>query len=377
MKIDSIKDWKSCLQQVIATKALDSFGVQMNGKDIHVMHFKKKSQSKGFSPLTLEKIVDITKQLQSGKKIKDVSLGLVIGKVSFIKETEGKEIESLEYSLLTRFLAIWNRFCNLLNRGEFKTGGEIAQAYARHLLTFDQFPSSITQNIQECIKNPQAKVVTWKEASKVHKQLLQAAGKKATKKQAVFMKFLGVWLLTGKSILESIALGKSSLGVEVLGKSSSGSDFVGIKPLKKKQGTHLGKLLNFAKKNEWKHLQTHTMHPDSGFDWWMFPIDHSSSGYGTQYQLSHRDIETLKKDARFIKNYRKGVILVTKSWGWDLESNKDITNSLQYWTNYQVRLGKMAYSLTLFDQKDLLTSLRDFVQTKNIDLEAWIKPYLA
>lgn len=363
MKINSLKDWKACLQQVAVKKESGSFLAKINGKTIDAVHLKKGAHLDGFIPLTLEKIVGITKQLSSSAKDhKDAALGLAIGRLAFLQETESKGMSSDEPSLLMILCAIWNRCCNLIIHGEFKTGSEIAQDYARHLLTFDQFPSFIKSNIEECIKDPNARVIPWKAETDTHKQLMQAVQTKAHTKKEAFIKFLGVWLLTGYALNESIALANSNI-----------SDFVGIKALKQKQQSHLAKLTAFAKKNEWKHLQTHTAHPDSGFDWWMFPINRSSNGYGTQYQLSSSDINALKKDAQFMKNYRKGVILVTKSWGWDLEKDKNISDSKKYWTNYQVRLGKMAHSLVLFDQKDLLKSLSHFIKSKKIDLEPWIK----
>ncbi len=147
-----------------------------------------------------------------------------------------------------------------------------------------------------------------------------------------------------------------------------------LRHLKEKQADHLVKL----KKLPWQHLQTHTTHPDSGFDWWMFPIDRPSAGQGDKYQVSKTDIAVLKEDSEFIKSYREGVILVAKSWGWDLEVDRDVSNGEQKWTNYQVRLGKMLHSLILFGQDDLHESLVKCIDCAGLrpSLAPWIQKYL-
>ena len=156
------------------------------------------------------------------------------------------------------------------------------------------------------------------------------------------------------------------------------SGFIGIEGLKNKQADHLQKLQALANTNQWQHLREHSTHPDSGFDWWMFPTDRASAGQGDLYKLHQTDVQALKKDPVFIANYRQGVELILLSWGWDASQNKDVSNTKQHWTNYQVRLGKMAHSLSLFQQTDLLASLKQFCHTKNIfpQLEQWIKNYL-
>ncbi len=159
---------------------------------------------------------------------------------------------------------------------------------------------------------------------------------------------------------------------------SSASQFIGIEGLKRQQREHLNRLQTLAQRGEWQHLQTHTTHPDSGFDWWMFPIDRPSAGYGNYYQVSLQDVVRLKQDPEFMRNYREGVVLVAKSWGWDLENRQDLTSNIQRWTDYQVRLGKMLHSLQLFDQFDLRGSLIYFIDHANIrlTLDNWIQRLL-
>jgi len=150
------------------------------------------------------------------------------------------------------------------------------------------------------------------------------------------------------------------------------------KALKIKQKDHLSKLQTLADQGEWQALQEHTDHPDSAFDWWMFPIDRGSASFGQKYQLTKDDVEALKQDPEFIQSYRRGIILVAKSWGWDLENKLDVTNRRQHWTGYQVRLGKMIHSMRLFNQDDLLHNLINFIDQKGLhpSLESWIQKML-
>ena len=158
----------------------------------------------------------------------------------------------------------------------------------------------------------------------------------------------------------------------------SPKNFVGLAVLKKRQKEHLHTLQEWANQGQWQHLQTHTSHPDSGFDWWMFPVNRASASYGDAYHIGLDDVEILKKDPEFMQNYRDGVVLVAESWGWDLISHKDVSDEKKYWANYPVRLGKMLQSLTVFQQKDLRDSLIQCVQKANIlsTLEEWILLYL-
>jgi hypothetical protein len=110
----------------------------------------------------------------------------------------------------------------------------------------------------------------------------------------------------------------------------------------------------------------------------MFPIDRASAGYGDRYRVNKNDIDMLMGDPVFMKNYREGVCLVAKSWGWDLAQRKDVATEVQKWMNYQVRLGKMLDSLRLFRQDDLRIVITDFIDRKNIkpSLEPWIQQLL-
>jgi hypothetical protein len=149
---------------------------------------------------------------------------------------------------------------------------------------------------------------------------------------------------------------------------SQPAGFIGIKELKKKQAEHLVKLQKLASEDAWEHLREHTLHPDSGFDWWMFPINRSSASYGDKYKLEQKDIIALKADPEFMDHYREGVKLVLLSWGWDASSDCLVENDKQRWTHYQIRLNKMLLSLSLFDEKELLVSAKKFSNVKGITI---------
>ncbi len=155
------------------------------------------------------------------------------------------------------------------------------------------------------------------------------------------------------------------------------SHFIGTKGLKQQQQDHLNRLQTFATKREWEHLQQHTTHLDSGFDWWMFPINEGSAGYTNYYNVSPEDVTSLRRDTVFMNHYREGVILVTKSWGWDLEKGKALTSDdKQRWTRYEVRLKKMLQSLELFDEKVLHDQLINFIESQKITLGPWLTPWI-
>jgi hypothetical protein len=132
-----------------------------------------------------------------------------------------------------------------------------------------------------------------------------------------------------------------------------------------------------AAENQWK--QIHSAH----YDWWMFPIDNKSGGKKNDYTVSADDINELKKDLQFMKNYQRGVELVVRAWGWELLDEKFVENrnAQQKWTRWDVRLGKMAESLKLFEQDEYHKKLGIFAQKaileNSYNLESWVLTHLA
>ncbi|MBS0648641.1 MAG: hypothetical protein JSS10_05390 [Verrucomicrobia bacterium] len=141
-----------------------------------------------------------------------------------------------------------------------------------------------------------------------------------------------------------------------------------LEHLKQKQKECLAQLETLAQAGDWDNLRYHR---DFGFDWWMFPI-HRPSSKGFKYSVTLDDVAELKKDAEFMQNYRKGVVLVAKSWGWDLEKRQDISDDKQNWSGYEIRLWKMHNSLKIFDQQDLYENLNYFMSSQKIQTSwAW------
>jgi hypothetical protein len=158
--------------------------------------------------------------------------------------------------------------------------------------------------------------------------------------------------------------------------NDSNMDFIGCEQLKLQQQTHLAKLQILAQNNQWQHIQKHTNHPDSAFDWWMFPTTWESSSYKKKYQLTPDALKSLQQDDQFMQNFEEGVKLVAKSWGWDIDKKQKIVADDLKWVGYNIRLEKMIHSAYLFQKKDLLDSLKLFIAVNSIHLSDWVKPYL-
>ena len=146
------------------------------------------------------------------------------------------------------------------------------------------------------------------------------------------------------------------------------------KTIKDKQAEQLKQFEAWAAKNDWQ-----TFHA-SHYDWWMFPITRDSQGQGNTYTLDAESTRLLKNDPEFMQNFRRGVELVARSWGWEVKNSQltDHPTADQKWANWPVRLGKMADSMKLFDQKDDLESMKNYAiqHTPYQSFEGWIKKAL-
>lgn len=131
-----------------------------------------------------------------------------------------------------------------------------------------------------------------------------------------------------------------------------------IRDIKEHHARQLAQFEMWAKNQEWSKI--HQAH----YDWWMFPVDRPSRGHGDRFALSQEEIEVMKKDPDFMRDYRRGVVLVVKAWGWDLEKDQAIVNPQysqgQKWNGYGVRLAKMSDSVRLFGEWGLHTKLKKF-----------------
>ena len=133
-------------------------------------------------------------------------------------------------------------------------------------------------------------------------------------------------------------------------------DSAKVDRIKNKQAEQLHLFETWARAGQWQNI--HNAH----YDWWMFPVNRPSAGYGETYSVGKGEIQALKTDAAFMDNYRRGVVLVVNAWGWDLDQDQPVkpSSDAQCWTGYGVRLAKMSDSLQLFDEKKLHQKLKRF-----------------
>ncbi|XWN35430.1 MAG: hypothetical protein ROO73_01405 [Roseivirga sp.] len=123
----------------------------------------------------------------------------------------------------------------------------------------------------------------------------------------------------------------------------------------------------------------------SHYGWWMFPIDRVTKDGGYRYAVFKEDIEALKADEAWLRDYRLAVILLMYSWGWDIKGCQCCANPgpEQQWRHWDIRLDKLTNSLILFEQWDLYESLMAYVKTlhdQGVHLEErllrYFPPYL-
>jgi len=133
------------------------------------------------------------------------------------------------------------------------------------------------------------------------------------------------------------------------------SEFIGLEALKVAQANQLKKLEEWVLNNDWQKFQV------SHFDWWMFPFSKPSQ-YGFAYTVYESEIQTLKQDPEFIKNYLRGVELVLLSWGWDLYKEEMVPEPAlnQEWHNWPIRLYKCGMSLQEFGFETEFNSVRKY-----------------
>jgi hypothetical protein len=136
-------------------------------------------------------------------------------------------------------------------------------------------------------------------------------------------------------------------------KYNTDPSFVGIENLKKIHNAQIAEFEKWASKDDW--IRFHYSH----YDWWIFPINRSSS-YGLKWTVYEGEIAELKKDSSFLDKYLKGIQLVSASWGWDVFSKSYIPDPKmgQSWHDWSVRLFKAALSVKLFSYEVVFESLK-------------------
>jgi len=132
-------------------------------------------------------------------------------------------------------------------------------------------------------------------------------------------------------------------------------DFVGITRLKADQKRQLEDFERWAANGQWGQIY------DSHYDWWMFPVSAPSSG-GLMWTVYAGDIAELKEDGAYVRDYLRGVELLTASWGWDLGAQDYLPDPGpdQKWQNWPVRLYKAAASVQAFGFDAPLASLKKY-----------------
>jgi len=140
-------------------------------------------------------------------------------------------------------------------------------------------------------------------------------------------------------------------------KRNTNPEFVGLQRIKDKQREQLELFEEWASKNQWINFH------ESHYDWWMFPIDDPSS-YGYAWTVYEGDVQELKKDGNYIRNYLRGAELLALSWGWDLAKREHIPNPMpdQRWQNWPIRLYKASKSLKLFGFEEQFESMRMYAR---------------
>lgn len=153
---------------------------------------------------------------------------------------------------------------------------------------------------------------------------------------------------------------------------ATAADMQKVQVVKKRHKEQLESFEKWAKNGQWEMFH----HQHSHYDWWMFPINRSSAGQGTKYTVHKAEIETLKNDPEFMRDYLRGAELVAKSWGWDIKAGAPVAMPMpaQHWEDWPVRLGKMADSLRLFGQENYRHNMKSFaLQRLNVhSLEPWV-----
>jgi hypothetical protein len=131
--------------------------------------------------------------------------------------------------------------------------------------------------------------------------------------------------------------------------------FVGYEVLKSRQREQLDSFEAWAINNLWGSF--HVNH----YDWWMFPIDEPSR-FGYAWTVYEGDVVELMNDEAYIRNYLRGVELLSLSWGWDLYNRNYIAGPQgdQSWQGWPIRLYKASKSLKLFGFDHLFESLRTY-----------------
>lgn len=139
--------------------------------------------------------------------------------------------------------------------------------------------------------------------------------------------------------------------------------FVGTDNLVAEQANQVRKFKTWAGGGNWAEF--HRQH----FDWWTFPIDRGSSGYGFKYDISGQPLEDLKNNPEYLESLKTAAELYLKSMAWDMKKrdwiqNPDFNAGQDPTSNINgARLFKIARSMQLHKLNDEFDSTRAMAQS--------------
>lgn len=122
------------------------------------------------------------------------------------------------------------------------------------------------------------------------------------------------------------------------------------------QALELAKHRQLADSGQWRKI--HNDH----YDWWMFPIDRGSIGYGEKYNIAGKPLKRLKRNRRFLKNVAEAIKINALALGWDIETSNYIEDinwdaGQDPWLAYPTRIWKMTRSAQILGLKKEFESL--------------------
>ena len=140
--------------------------------------------------------------------------------------------------------------------------------------------------------------------------------------------------------------------------TTNNTPFGGVENLIAEQAEQVKKFETWAAAQDWKKF--HSEH----FDWWTFPVDRGSAGFGFRYDINGQPLEELKQRPDYLKSLSRAADLYMQSMAWDLKKQdwmdkpdfdrgQDPTKHIN-----RARLFKVARSLQIHNLDDEFKSVR-------------------
>jgi len=109
------------------------------------------------------------------------------------------------------------------------------------------------------------------------------------------------------------------------------------------QALTLARHRDLVAKSRWDTI--HNAH----YDWWAFPIDRGSGGYGNKYNIAGKPLSRLKRNKRFLNNVAEAIHIQALALGWDIDTDDYIADidwdtGQDPWLAYPTRFWKMTRS---------------------------------